>query len=121
VWSIDIPKDLRVVIHPDDLSEAAGGLIENAARHARTKIAISAEVKDGDIVLRVADDGPGIPPEQQAEALTRGSRLDLTKPGSGLGLAIVADIAEAWAGSVGFEQEDEMFSAVLRLKPAEPR
>ncbi len=121
VWSIDIPKDLRVVIHPDDLSEAAGGLIENAARHARTTVAISAEANAGDVLLRVADDGPGIPPEQQAEALTRGSRLDLTKPGSGLGLAIVADIAEAWAGSVGFEQEDEMFSAVLRLKPAEPR
>lgn len=120
-WRIDIPNDLRAVIHPDDLSEAAGGLIENAARHARTTVAISAEAKGGDVLLRVADDGPGIPPEQQAEALTRGSRLDLTKPGSGLGLAIVADIAEAWGGSITFDHGAAMFSAVLRLKPAEPR
>lgn len=119
MWSIEIQEDLRVVIHPDDLSEAAGGLIENAARHARTKVSISVEHKDGDVLLRVADDGPGIPPEQQAEALTRGSRLDVTRPGSGLGLAIVADIAEAWGGSVSFEHTNEMFSAVLRLKPAD--
>ena len=121
IWSIEIPEDLRVVIHPDDLSEAAGGLIENAARHARSRVSISAERRDGDVLIRVADDGPGIPLEQQAEALTRGSRLDVTSPGSGLGLAIVADIAEAWGGSIVFEHQAEMFSAVLRLKPAEPR
>jgi signal transduction histidine kinase len=120
-WSIDIPEDLRVLIHPDDLSEAAGGLIENAARHARSRVSISAERRDGDVLIRVADDGPGIPPDQQAEALTRGSRLDVTRPGSGLGLAIVADIADAWGGSITFEHVDQMFSAVLRLKPAEPR
>jgi signal transduction histidine kinase len=82
-------------------------------------VSISVEHNDGDVLLRVADDGPGIPPEQQAEALTRGSRLDVTRPGSGLGLAIVADIAEAWGGSVSFEHTNEMFSAVLRLKPAD--
>jgi signal transduction histidine kinase len=121
IWNIDIPDDVRVVIHPDDLSEAAGGLIENAARHARTKVAITTEGDGGDVLLRVADDGPGIPPDQQTEAINRGSRLDVTRPGSGLGLAIVADIAEAWGGSVGFEHSNGMFSAVLRLKSAEPR
>jgi signal transduction histidine kinase len=121
IWSIEIPEELRVVVHPDDLSEATGGLIENAARHAHTKVAISTECRDGDVLIRVADDGPGIPTDQQAEALTRGSRLDVTRPGSGLGLAIVADIAEAWGGSIAFEHQAEMFSAVLRLKPAEPR
>lgn len=120
-WNIDIPDDLQIVIHPDDLAEAAGGLIENAARHARTKVAISAEIKDGDVLVRVADDGPGIPPEQHDDALARGNRLDVTRPGSGLGLAIVADIAEAWGGSISFAHQDEMFSAILRLKPAAPR
>jgi signal transduction histidine kinase len=117
-WNIDVAGDLRLAIHPDDLAEAIGGLIENAARHARTKVVISAERKDGEVLLRISDDGPGIPQEHQADVLTRGRRLDQSRPGSGLGLAIVADIAEAWGGSISFEHDEKMFSAVLQLKPA---
>ncbi len=120
-WRIDIPDSLRVAIHPDDLSEAVGGLLENAAGHARTQVAVTAETFDSEIVLRVSDDGPGIPEQHQADVLTRGRRLDTSTPGSGLGLAIVADIADAWGGSIGFERSGEMFSAILRLKTAEPR
>jgi signal transduction histidine kinase len=118
-WSITIPENLRAAIHPDDLSEAVGGLLENAARHARSRIAISCTRDEDDVLLRISDDGPGIPDELQADALTRGLRLDMTRPGSGLGLAIVADIAEAWGGSIGFDRDGEMFSAILRLKAAE--
>lgn len=120
-WSIAIPDDLRIAIHPDDLSEAVGGLIENAARHAATRVAISAETSNGDVTLRISDDGPGIPEDQQAEALTRGHRLDVTRPGSGLGLAIVADIAEAWGGSIGFDRDEHAFTAILRLTAATAR
>ncbi len=120
-WSTSIPDDLRIAIHPDDLSEAIGGLIENAARHARSRIAISAEPSDGSVILRISDDGPGIPEEYQADVLTRGRRLDATRPGSGLGLAIVADIAEAWGGSIGFDRNTELFSAILRLKAVRSR
>jgi signal transduction histidine kinase len=120
-WRIDIPSATRVTIHPDDLSEAAGGLLENAARHARSRVAVTAEAVDGQMLLRISDDGPGIAEEHQADVLTRGRRLDTSTPGSGLGLAIVADIAEAWGGSIGFERTDGMFSAILRLKIAEPR
>ena len=117
-WSVDVPDGLRVAIHPEDLSEAVGGLVENAARHARTRVAISAGRRDGDTLLYIADDGPGIPEDLQTEALVRGSRMDETRPGSGLGLAIVADIADAWGGSIGFEREEDMFIAVLQLKSA---
>ncbi len=120
-WSSSIPDGVRIAIHPDDLSEAVGGLVENAARHARSRIAISAEPGDGDVLLRISDDGPGIPQEYQEDVLTRGHRLDVTRTGSGLGLAIVAEIAEAWGGSIAFERNGEMFSAVLRLKLASPR
>jgi signal transduction histidine kinase len=43
-------------------------------------------------VLEVADDGPGVPPEERARALRRFYRLDRSRgtPGSGLGLALVA-------------------------------
>lgn len=117
-WSVDVADGLRVAIHPEDLAEAVGGLVENAARHARTCVAISAGRRDGVILIYIADDGPGIPEDLQTEALARGSRMDETRPGSGLGLAIVADIADAWGGSIGFEREEDMFIAVLQLKSA---
>jgi signal transduction histidine kinase len=120
-WRIEVPENLRVAIHPDDLAEAAGGLIENAARHAREHIVISAEESGGEVVLRISDDGPGIPEEFQTDVLSRGHRLDTSKPGSGLGLAIVAEIADAWDGAIGFERTENTFSAVLRLKAAGPR
>ena len=69
----------------------------------------------------IADDGPGIPEDLQTEVLARGRRLDETRPGSGLGLAIVADIADAWGGSIGFERNTELFSAILRLKAVRSR
>ncbi len=115
-WSVDIPADATARIDADDLAEAMGNLIENAARHARTKVAISM-ARDGDlIVVSVADDGPGIPEEQIDEALSRGGRLDRMGDGSGLGLAIVSDIAEAWSGRFTLRNGDEGLEAQLGLR-----
>jgi signal transduction histidine kinase len=50
-------------------------------------------------VLTVEDDGPGLSPEQRAEAVKRGKRLDETVPGTGLGLSIVADLAALYGGT----------------------
>jgi signal transduction histidine kinase len=96
-WPIDIPDELRGRIDPDDLAEAIGNLAENAARHAHGKVAIRGRSEAGRVVITVADDGPGIPPEQLADARARGGRLD-SAGSAGLGLAIVGDIAEAWGG-----------------------
>jgi signal transduction histidine kinase len=97
-WRVEAPEALSARIDPDDLAEAIGNLFENAARHARRRVSVTAW-RDGDrATIRVADDGPGIPPERLADVLARGGRLDETDGGAGLGLAIVQDIAEAWAG-----------------------
>ena len=117
-WTIDIPANARVIIHPDDLAEAIGGLVENAARHALTRVVISCRREEGMTALCITDDGPGIPDEYQADALARGHRLDVTKPGTGLGLAIASDIASAWGGTIQFERDGPLFSVVLRLRSA---
>jgi signal transduction histidine kinase len=97
-WTVDIPQEAIGRIDPDDLAEAIGNLVENAARHARAKVAIRTRRKDGLVIISVADDGPGIPEEGLETALARGGRLDRVGNGAGLGLAIVRDIADAWGG-----------------------
>lgn len=99
-WQVDVADDLRVRIDPDDLTEALGNLVENAARHARGKVTLRATEQDGVARLAVIDDGPGIPAERLEEVLARGVRLDSSAKGSGLGLAIARDIAEAWGGTL---------------------
>jgi len=97
-WPIDIPDGQVGRIDPDDLAEAIGNLVENAARHARGKVAIRSRRDAGMVVVTIADDGPGIPPEHLEDALSRGGQLDRSGSGAGLGLAIVRDIADAWDG-----------------------
>lgn len=58
-----------------------------------------------DVVISVADDGPGFPPEFLAEAFERFSQADASRrsSGAGLGLAIVQAIARAHGGSATVE------------------
>ncbi|GIK95937.1 MAG: histidine kinase [Alphaproteobacteria bacterium] len=97
-WRVEIDPALVARIDPDDLAEALGNLLENAARHARSAVGISATGGAGRTGIVVRDDGPGIPPERLQDALARGGRVDESGGGAGLGLAIVQDIAEAWGG-----------------------
>ena len=115
-WIVDVPSDLTAAIDHDDLSEALGNLIENAARHARHTVAVTG-LRDGPAVtLTVTDDGPGIPADDLAEALRRGGRLDERGSGAGLGLAIVTDIVASWSGSLSLENANPGLAASLTLK-----
>lgn len=114
-WANAVPADLHARIDPDDLAEALGNLIENAAQHASSTLTVSAKSEGGFAALTVADDGPGIPSAQREQALERGSRLDASGPGTGLGLAIVADIAEACGASLSFAEAGEGLSVTLHL------
>jgi len=99
-WAVDASPDLAARIPPDELTEVIGNLLENAARHARERVAIAASRSDGEALITIVDDGPGIPPEHVAEVLQRGHRLDQAGTGAGLGLAIVVDILAAWGGAL---------------------
>ena len=86
------------------LERVVGNLVDNAARHARSRAAIGVAEHDGHVVLEVEDDGPGIDPADRQRALERFVRLDGARDrrtgGSGLGLAIVRDVTRAHGGSV---------------------
>jgi signal transduction histidine kinase len=115
-WSIDIPSNLVARIDADDLAEALGNLIENAARHAQSRVGVSGRTDRDYAFVTVTDDGPGIPVERLPEALRRGGRLDASGSGAGLGLAIVSDIAEAWGAAFSIEDENAGVRASLRFR-----
>jgi signal transduction histidine kinase len=117
-WRIDGELGLFARIDPDDLTEALGALMENAARHAASSVTVTV-TGDGDAVLvAIRDDGPGAPPETLARLAERGVRLDRRPDGAGLGLAIAADVAEAVGGALDLGNASPGFEARLRLPRA---
>lgn len=117
-WGTDIAPGTRARIHDDDLAEALGGIAENAARFARSRIVIGAKRAGDNVVISIGDDGPGIPEAKHADVLKRGERLDTSESGSGLGLAIATDIMEAWGGTLNLSASDGLFRVGLELPAA---
>lgn len=105
-WSVAVPEGLSARIDGDDLTEALGALVENAARHARGRVALSAGRRADGVALTISDDGPGIPAERLDELMARGARLDTGTPGlggapgHGLGLSIASEILTAAGGGL---------------------
>jgi signal transduction histidine kinase len=93
----------RVRGRPDELGRMVTHLLDNAVRHARAQVRVALSVQDGDAVLVVDDDGPGVPPERRQAVFERFVRLDDARTrdggGAGLGLAVVAATARGAGGS----------------------
>jgi len=85
------------------LSRLVKNLLENAGRHAYTVVDVSLTEDQDEVVLMVADDGPGIDPKDRERVFQRFVRLeearDRASGGTGLGLAIVADVVRSHGGS----------------------
>ena len=120
-WTLSIPQELNARIDADDLAEVLGNLIENAARHAKTGVSVSAQANGSSVEIAVADDGSGIAEDRQREILARGQRLDTLSDGAGLGLAIVTDVLDAWGGSLALANGRPGLVATVRLPVATPR
>ena len=99
----------------EDLEEMLGNLLDNAGKWGRSKVTVQVVQAQDRLMIKVADDGPGLPPDAFAQATGRGVRLDERTPGSGLGLAIVRDIAEGYGGRVGLETQSVGLTARLDL------
>jgi two-component system OmpR family sensor kinase len=108
----------------DALLRIIRNLVTNAAVHTRAggPIQVSVSREGPDEVIRVADAGPGLPPEEAAHVFERFWRADKSRArargGSGLGLSIVASIVQAHGGSVRFDSSVETGSTVTVRLPA---
>ncbi|MGQ0434578.1 MAG: sensor histidine kinase [Microthrixaceae bacterium] len=94
----------RVLGDAPQLARAVRNLVDNAARHARSRVEIGTDVQGADAVLWVQDDGPGVPADERERVFERFARIDDARArsvgGSGLGLAIVAEVVMAHHGTV---------------------
>ncbi|WP_280588442.1 ATP-binding protein, partial [Halorubrum sp. Boch-26] len=111
--------DATVLADGDRLEQLLSNLFRNAIEHGGDDVAVRVEIDrraDG-VALAVADDGPGVPPEQRSEVTERGVSLG---GGTGLGLAIVGDIAEAhgWELSVGESESGGARFVIVGIEPA---
>lgn len=77
-------------------------LLDNARRHAHSRIDVVITPGRDRIELRVADDGPGVPVELTERVFGRFVSLD-GLGGSGLGLPIARDLARACGGDLTYE------------------
>jgi signal transduction histidine kinase len=93
--------------------------VNNARRHAETGVAVCVTTSDGQAVLAVTDDGPGIEPADRKRVFKRFVRLEDGRRrdagGSGLGLAISRDIPHAHRGTLRIEDSRRGARFVLRL------
>ncbi|MEM7274993.1 MAG: HAMP domain-containing sensor histidine kinase [Actinomycetota bacterium] len=105
--SLDGP--VTVAGRPAELRRVVGNLVDNATRYADAVVEVTLAVEHGSdgpvVVLRVDDDGPGIPEAARERVFDRFVRLDEGRArddgGSGLGLAIVRAAVERHGGTVG--------------------
>jgi signal transduction histidine kinase len=103
-WIAELTDDCWVDIHRQDLMELVGVTLENAAKWASSRVTVRTSCEEGQAMIEVCDDGPGIPQEKLQSLGVRGRRLDESLPGSGLGLAIAAEILDINHGSMSFNR-----------------
>ncbi len=90
-------RDVLVTGDRDLIFDAIANLVDNAIKHGRAggQVIVSSEHIEGEPVVTIADDGPGIPPCEYDHVFKRFYRLEQSRytPGNGLGLSLVAAVA----------------------------
>jgi signal transduction histidine kinase len=102
--TIDVPRGLIVRVDPRRMVQVLRNLLVNAIAHANHTIHVSASQHE----IRVADDGPGVPPGHEEKIFDRFHRVDPSRSratgGAGLGLAIAKELVELHGGTIRYER-----------------
>jgi len=125
------PASIRLALDPDlplveadaaQLERAFANLLENAVRYSDGRpVSARSRLVGGNIVVRVVDQGPGIPEREWQRIFEPFQRGDAANTGSGLGLAIARGFVEANGGEIAVESlPGQGTSFVVSLPPREP-
>lgn len=105
--AVQAPVPVLVEANRELLSQAVINLMDNALKYGRAEgraptITVTIAAEDGVGVLTVADNGPGVAPEDRERVLSRFCRLEASRsaPGSGLGLSMVVAVMRHHGGTL---------------------
>jgi two-component system OmpR family sensor kinase len=122
VWSLELPSaPVTVTGDAARLHQVVANLLANARTHtpAGTAVTTGISVVDGEAVLSIVDNGPGIPADLLPQVFERFARGDTSRSraagSTGLGLAIVAAVAAAHGGRVHVESRPGRTRFALHL------
>jgi len=107
--TLDIPPGFHVIGDPVRLGQLLDNLVSNAVKYSfhGGYVLVDAALENGSALVRVCDNGRGIPVEEQARIFERFARARDAVSGGvkgfGLGLAIASAIVEAHGGEIGVE------------------
>ncbi len=106
---------------PDELRIAVGNVLDNAVKYSRGNVRIRLEMmtRDDEILMRIRDEGVGIPPADLKRIFKRFFRTGRARTkvkGTGLGLFIVRDILKRHGGGVIAQSEGEGRGATFALR-----
>lgn len=96
---------------PTELEILFRNLIDNAVKYGGDppEVRVTAHASGQQAIVRVSDNGPGIPPNLRRKVFGRfvrlGSELERSKPGTGLGLYLVRSVTRSLGGSIHIETQ----------------
>jgi signal transduction histidine kinase len=110
----------RMFVDPDKIEQVFSNLIENALKYAPdSEVRVGLAIDDGHLHAQVADDGPGIPPDQTRRIFEKfGRGRGQRRSGTGLGLYITRGLVQAHGGHVWCDEVEDggaTFHVVLPL------
>jgi signal transduction histidine kinase len=124
---LDCPDKLVGYVNADDLTRAVTNLLDNALRHGRAPVTVTARSSDATdadhrVHIQIRDHGPGIDPQFLPHALDRFTRADpaRTGGGAGLGLAITAALAHRHHGTLTATNHPDGGALLTLSLPAPP-
>jgi PAS domain S-box-containing protein len=102
----DLP---RILVDPDRFERILWNLLTNALKYSTGLVTIRAAPAGTEVIVSIADQGPGIPPEELPQLFSRfvRARAHRAVEGIGLGLYIVKQLVEAHGGRIWAESEPD--------------
>lgn len=93
-------------------------LLDNALKYSKSEISAECFEKDGEIIVRIKDDGEGIEPDKLGKIFDKFYQCEEShkKQGSGLGLSIVKRILELLGGEIGYENASRGVVVTVKFK-----